>query len=191
MSGKLPDGYETSFPVDRDARLGTRLREPDELDGWQPEPWSTFRDASAAPQRYLVDELWPEEALGFISAPPKAGKTWLALALAIAVATGRPLFGSYRVPEPRPVLYIALEGHRNALRARIGALARGIGIDPDGDELERLHLLYRPHPFNIADPEPTAALVCAADAIAAALVSSTCTGRPPAARKSRRPRTSR
>ena len=64
-----------------------------------------------------------------------------------------PLFGTLAVPEGgRAVLYVALEGSRQALRARIGALARGIGLDPDADRaLERLRMLYRPRPFSLAD----------------------------------------
>jgi hypothetical protein len=51
------------------------------------------------------------------------------------------------------VLYVALEGARAGLRARIGALARGLGIDPDSGELDRLAIAYRPRPFNLADLE--------------------------------------
>ena len=126
---------------------------------WASEPWSRFRDASTEPLRYLVADLWPEGALGFVSAPPKAGKTWVGLALSIAVATGRPLFGTYAIPEPRVVVYIALEGHRSALRARIAALARGVGIDPDGGDLDLLRPLYRPRPFNLANVDLVAPLV--------------------------------
>jgi hypothetical protein len=137
---------------------------------WRSQPWSMFRDESTAPMRFLVDELWPEAALGFVSAPPKAGKTWVALALALSIATGSPLFGAYTVSAARDVLYVALEGHRKALRARIGALARGIGVDPDTDQLDRLHLLYRPRPFNLADPELADPLIDEAEAVDAALV---------------------
>ena len=84
-------------------------------------------------------------------APPKKGKTWLGLGLALALATGQAAPRQYRVPEARDVLYVALEGSRVGIRARIGALARGLELDPDGDALDRLHLLYRPRPFDLAD----------------------------------------
>lgn len=118
----------------------------------QVESWHEFESKAHDEIPVLVDRLWPEQAFGFIAAPPKKGKTWVALALAVAVASGKPLFGEYAVPTPRPVLYVALEGHRAALRARVGAIARGMNIDPDGQDLQRLHFLYKPPGMNLADP---------------------------------------
>ena len=117
------------------------------------ESWAEFRDAAADEPAWLIRGWLPEGALAFLAAPPKKGKTWAGLGISLAVATGRPLFGTLAVPEGgRAVLYVALEGSRQALRARIGALARGIGLDPDADRaLERLRMLYRPRPFSLAD----------------------------------------
>jgi hypothetical protein len=39
-------------------------------------------------QRWLVDRLWSEEAVGIIGGKPKCGKSLLALDLAVAVAAG-------------------------------------------------------------------------------------------------------
>ena len=77
-------------------------------------------------------------ALGFVSAPPKKGKTWLGLSLALSVATGMPFLDRFEIPEPRDVVYLALEGHRAALRARIGCLARGLDLNPDGTCVARM-----------------------------------------------------
>ncbi len=41
-------------------------------------------------QRWLVDGLWSEEAVGIIGGEPKCGKSFLALDLAVAVAAGIP-----------------------------------------------------------------------------------------------------
>ncbi len=138
---------------------------------WAAEPWPLFRDAAPAEPDWLVADLLPAGALAFVAGPPKGGKTWVGLHLAVAVASGRPLFGAYAVPEPLPVLYVALEGGRSALRARVGALARGLGLDPDEDEdLARLTFLYRPRPFDLADPNRAAWLREAALSLEAALV---------------------
>ena len=100
---------------------------------WRSESWAEFRDAAADEPAWLIRGWLPEGALAFLAAPPKKGKTWAGLGISLAVATGR-LFGTLAVPEGgRAVLYVALEGSRQALRARIGALARGIGLDPDAD----------------------------------------------------------
>lgn len=134
------------------------------------ETWHQFEAQAHDHIPVLIDQLWPEGAFGFIAAPPKKGKTWVALALAIAVATGRPLFGHFAIPTPRPVLYIALEGHRAALRARVGAIARGMGIDPDSDELNNLHWLYKPRGINLADRAWAERIRRAADKPDAALI---------------------
>jgi AAA domain len=107
----------------------------------------------------------------FIAGPPKKGKTWLGLGLALSVATGRPVFGHFEVPKPSPVLYVALEGSRVGIRTRLGALARGLGIDPDSEEhLDRLHLLYRPSPFDLAHKGTPAELEEQAGEIDAGLI---------------------
>lgn len=123
------------------------------------ETWQEFSAKAGEHVPALVEGLWQEDALGFIAAPPKKGKTWIALALGISIATGYPYLGRFRIPEPQPVLYVALEGHRAALRARVGALTRGLGLDPDdAATLARLHWSYKPRGINIADPEWSQAL---------------------------------
>lgn len=123
-------------------------------DRLHPETWAEFEKASHDRIPVLVDGLWPEAALGFIAAPPKKGKTWIGLSLALSVATGKPFLGRFDIPTAQPVVYAALEGHRAAIRTRIGALAHGLGVNPDpgSGHLDRLHLLYKPRGLNLADP---------------------------------------
>lgn len=133
------------------------------------ETWLEFSAKAGEHVPTLVEGLWPEDALGFIAAPPKKGKTWIALALGISIATGQPYLGRFRVPAPQPVLYVALEGHRAALRTRVGAITHGLGLKPD-EHLERLHWSYKPRGINIADPEWAKALGRAAALIGAKLI---------------------
>lgn len=121
--------------------------------------WRAFEQAAGEDVPCIIKGLWPESALGFIGAAPKAGKTWLGLDIAIAVATGTPVFGSFPVPRALPVLYVALEGHKAAIRTRIGCIARGHGVHPeDVDALTNLHLAYKPKGINLAQPDWAAAL---------------------------------
>ena len=135
------------------------------------ESWSQFRDHSPAEVPMLVDGLIPEGALGFLAAPPKAGKTWLALGLALSVATGEAFLGHFQIPRRRPVLYLALEGARAAVRARTAALARGLGIDPDGAELDEwFRIAYKPPGIDISDVGWTVRITAEADRLDAGLV---------------------
>jgi hypothetical protein len=61
-------------------------------------------DLEAPARDWLVEALWPQQAVGFIGGPPKAGKSWLALDLAISVATGAPFLGR-KVLKTGPVLF--------------------------------------------------------------------------------------
>lgn len=117
------------------------------------EAWPVFRDTTTEAMPYLIDGLWPVGATAFVGAEPKAGKTWIAAAVAVSCVTGRPLIGAYNVTRPIPVVYVALEGHRAAIRARIGCIARGHGVDPDSDALDQLHIIYKPRGLNLSDPD--------------------------------------
>jgi AAA domain/DnaB-like helicase N terminal domain len=155
-------------------RLARLLRRPASAPAkaapWHSQSWCEFRDSSEDEHRWLVHGLLPAGMLAFVAGPPKKGKTWLGLGLALVIATGRPLFGDYEVPEARNVLYVALEGSRVGLRARIGALARGLDLDPDGEDVDRLTMLYRPRPFDLADLATATWLHHEAENVDAALV---------------------
>ena len=137
---------------------------------WRSQPWPQFRDQSPEEHRWLIEGLMPAGTLAFVAGPPKKGKTWVGLAISLAIATAHPLFGDHTVPELRPVLYVALEGSATGLRARIGALARGLGLNPDSGDLDQLHMLYRPRPFNLADLPTAGWLADEAELVDAGLV---------------------
>jgi hypothetical protein len=55
-------------------------------------------------QRWLIEQLWGESAVGVIGGAPKCSKTWLGLDMALSVATGTACLGKYAVPRAGPVL---------------------------------------------------------------------------------------
>jgi len=73
--------------------------------------------------RWLIEKLWTAEAVGFLGAPPKHYKTWMAMEMAVSVASGAPCLGSFPVPNPGPVLLYAAEDSASAVRERLEALA--------------------------------------------------------------------
>ena len=42
-------------------------------------------------QSWLIERLWTHQAVGIIGGSPKSGKTWLALEMAVSIASGQPV----------------------------------------------------------------------------------------------------
>jgi len=112
---------------------------------------------------WLIDQLWSAQAVGIIGGTPKSYKTWMALEMAVAVASGSPCLASWAVSSPGPVLLYAAEDSESALRSRLESLARHHGLDlasldirvitadslrldrlSDQERLQATLLLYRP-----------------------------------------------
>lgn len=91
------------------------------------EPFPVTRIAHVEAQEHappwLVENLWGHQAVGFISGIPKTGKTWLALELAVAVASGQPCLGRYPVHQRGSVLLYAAEDTAAAVKQRVSAIA--------------------------------------------------------------------
>lgn len=78
---------------------------------------------------WLIEDLWADQAVGIIGGAPKCCKTYLALEMALAVASGRPCLGRFSVPVPGPVLFFAAEDSPFHVRARLLGLAQARGVD--------------------------------------------------------------
>lgn len=72
------------------------------------------------------------EGCGLLVAPPKIGKSWLALDIGLGVAAGGKVLGKLDVT-PRPVLYLALEDGHRRMQSRCRVLLGG-GDIPAGFE---------------------------------------------------------
>ena len=82
---------------------------------------------------WLVETLWAEEGVGLVGGAPKCCKSWLALDLAISIASGTRALGTFAVPRAGPVLLFAAEDPPATIRSRLLGLAVGRGL-----ALERL-----------------------------------------------------
>lgn len=90
---------------------------------------SDLRASAASSQPWLIDQLWTQHAVGIIGGTPKSYKTWMALEMAVAVASGSACLATFTVPSPGPVLLYAAEDSESALRSRLQSLARHHGLD--------------------------------------------------------------
>lgn len=84
-----------------------------------------------AQPRWLVDSLWSHQAVGFIAGHAKLGKTWLALDLALSVATATPCLDTFSVAQPGDVLVYLAEDPPAMVRQRLAGLCRHRGLDLD------------------------------------------------------------
>ncbi len=79
--------------------------------------------------RFLVSGLIAAGDYGVLGAERKAGKTFAALDLAVAVASGGKWLGQYPVDEPGPVLFSGPEGGPRKFVRRLRAIAGFYGVD--------------------------------------------------------------
>jgi len=88
-----------------------------------------WRLAEAPEQRrWLVDQLWSEEAVGIIGGEPKCCKSFLALDLAVAVAAGTPCLRRFAVQRPGRVLLYPAEDALHVVRRRLEGICAAAGI---------------------------------------------------------------
>jgi hypothetical protein len=80
------------------------------------EAWDTIKDE---PVHWVIDNVLPEKGFAALYGPPGSYKSFIALDIAEAVATGRQWMGN-QISSPGGVLYIAGEGH-GGIGARIKA----------------------------------------------------------------------
>jgi hypothetical protein len=110
-----------------------------------PAPLPVARIAELRPpergRRWLVDGLWSRAAVGIIGGAPKCHKSWLALDLAVSVASGTPCLGAFDVLETGPALLYMAEDDAATVRARVAGLCRHRGLDLDALDA---HLITAP-----------------------------------------------
>lgn len=122
--------------------------EPDILQPQQPDDdtdpfhiidWTEFWTKDHNAEQWLAYPLIPANRLTAIYAPAKAGKSTITLAIAAAAATGRPILGQWKPPQPVPILYCDYEMTEADLYERLVEL----GYTKD-DDLSLFHYAMLP-----------------------------------------------
>jgi len=80
-----------------------------------------------AARRWLVEQLWADEAVGIVGGEPKCCKSFLALDLAVAVASGTPCVRRFAVARTGRVLLFAAEDALHVVRQRLAGIALAAG----------------------------------------------------------------
>src|SRR6516164_3920901 len=91
-----------------------------------------FLNLDIPPREMLLAPILPERSLAMLYAPRGLGKSWLALSIGLATATGASLL-RWSAPRPRKVLYVDGEMPLVSLQERLKAISVGFGRDIPND----------------------------------------------------------
>jgi predicted transcriptional regulator len=92
----------------------------------RPVPTNLFELVRDLPTpQWLVRDVLTEGSVGFIAGQPKAFKSWVALDLALSVASGQSFLGHFPIELPGPVLYIQEEDSGPMVKKRLNKVWPG------------------------------------------------------------------
>ncbi|GAC61586.1 AAA family ATPase [Gordonia sihwensis] len=114
-------------PADTLARLDRGKNRPD-AKRFELVPASALAEP-VPPMEWLIKGVWPRGSFGPMGGEKKTLKSYNLMSIALAVASGRPLFGEFEVTTPGPVVYYVGEGGRGPFMRRLQAIARSYDVD--------------------------------------------------------------
>lgn len=88
-------------------------------------------ESRAERQRWLIEGLWADQAVGIVGGAPKCCKSFCALDLAVSVASGAPCLGRFQVLQTGRVLLFAGEDPLELVRERLVGITRAASRDLD------------------------------------------------------------
>ena len=96
----------------------------------QPLPVQLACQLSAAPAQtpWLIQDLWTDQAVGILGGEPKCCKSFLALDVALCVASGAACLRRFKVARTGPVLLFPAEDSLCLVRQRLEGIALAAGV---------------------------------------------------------------
>ena len=79
-------------------------------------------------RRWLIEGLWADQAVGIVGGEPKCCKSFLALDIAVAVASGTPCLRRFPTVRCGPVLLFAAEDALHIVRSRLEGIAQAADV---------------------------------------------------------------
>lgn len=98
-------------------------------------------EARPEQQRWLIEQLWTDEAVGIVGGAPKCCKSFCALDMAVSVASGALCLGHFRPSQTGRVLLFAGEDPLSVVRERLEGISQVAGR-----KLDELDLLVITQP---------------------------------------------
>ena len=87
--------------------------------------------AQADGTQWLIDQLWAEQAVGILGGEPKCCKSFLALDIAVSVASATPCLRRFPVRRTGPVLLFPAEDSLAIVRQRLDGICAAAGVTLD------------------------------------------------------------
>jgi hypothetical protein len=104
------------------------------------------------PPEWGIQACWSKRGFGMMAGEAKTHKTWVAIDLALSIASGSPFLGRYEVLDRGPVLFLEAEvrARSMAYRTKLIAANKGLGFSMQGDHIlargsEPVHLWRSTH----------------------------------------------
>ena len=88
---------------------------------------SAFLSMQLPARGFLLEPVLPVQGMGIMYAPRGIGKTFAALSVAVAVASGGAVF-NWRAPMPKKVLYVDGEMPATTMQSRLTSLFSGMSV---------------------------------------------------------------
>lgn len=86
--------------------------------------------------QWLIEELWGDQAVGILGGEPKSCKSFLALDMAVSVASGRSCLRRFPVRRPGSVLLFPAEDSLAVVGQRLEGICRAAQLSLDGLPIE-------------------------------------------------------
>lgn len=131
-----PDFYETLSPAEQEkyrAAAVTRAGTPEPAE--PPKRLRAYSLAEVYAEDYrpswLIQGWWPDGSYGQLAGQEKSFKSYIAMFMAAAVASGRPFLGQFPVRRQGSVVMFTGEGSRHIVKQRLAHFGAVIGLDVD------------------------------------------------------------
>ena len=103
-------------------------------------PYATLHagklQSQTAPLSWVVENLFLEAGAGILGGAPKSCKSFFALDLCVAIASGTSCAGAFRVLSPGPTVVLCAEDPHAVICERLSALSRARGRELDDLPIE-------------------------------------------------------
>lgn len=114
-------------------------------------PGDVYLQLPRDPQPWVIRDLIPVSGLTNLYGKPKAGKSFAALGMAHAIASGQPDWLGFQVLKSGPVAYLQIDTPREEWAGRVHDM-RNQGMDMHNVNICDMFMLGF-YPFNILDPD--------------------------------------